>query len=380
MRRPPLLREAHRYPVVSGLGVAAATATVAWWYGWNIEPFVMDARFWPREPWRLVTSTLPHANIFHLAFNLYWLWVFGTLVEEAYGHISTLLILIMFAAGSSAAEFAVLHGGVGLSGVGYGLFGLLWALKRRDARFFDAVDRSTIKLFVFWFFLCIVLTVTKYMPVANFAHGSGAILGALLGLAVAGRSYRLMLRGALAVLVALFVLGAGPGRPYVNLAGGGARDLERKGVIALKKGENQEAAELLRRAAALNPLDASIWYNLGIACQRLEQTEEAAGAFDVACALNPVEPELRTGLCQWKGHQAWQAQAESRWADAVRLYQEALNFDRKNATVWRNLAVCYEQMGRVADAVKAQEHVVQLDRSPQAREELERLRALKPAP
>ena len=93
--------------MVSGLAAAAVTATVAWWYGWNIDPFVMDARFWPREPWRLVTCTLPHANIFHLAFNVYWFWVFGTLVEEVYGHLSTLLILVMFAAGSSAAEFAL---------------------------------------------------------------------------------------------------------------------------------------------------------------------------------------------------------------------------------------------------------------------------------
>ena len=175
--------------------------------------------------------------------------------------------------------------------MGYGLFGLLWALKRRDSRFFDGVDRATIKLFVFWFFLCILLTVTKYMPVANVAHATGAILGALLGFAIAGRSCRLILRGVLVVLVALFVLGAGPGRQYVNLAGGGARDLQRKAYSALKNGENQEALELLFQAVTINPREASIWYNLGLAHQRLGQSEQAAAAFDMACVLNPNEPE-----------------------------------------------------------------------------------------
>jgi len=45
-----------------------------------------------------------------------------------------------FAVGSSAAEFALFQGGIGLSGVGYGLFGLLWVLSWHASDFAGGVD------------------------------------------------------------------------------------------------------------------------------------------------------------------------------------------------------------------------------------------------
>lgn len=119
-----------------------------------------------------------------------WLWIFGTLIEETFGHLKTAVLILLFAVGSSAWEFGLAIGGVGLSGVGYGLFGLIWMLSRYDKRFRDAIDRRTVQLFIGWFFFCIIATVTNIMPVANVAHGTGAILGILTGLAIARPDYR----------------------------------------------------------------------------------------------------------------------------------------------------------------------------------------------
>lgn len=380
MRPPPPLTEAHRYPVVSALGAAALAATIAWWCKRDIQPLVMSARFWPGEPWRLVTSTWPHANVLHLAFNLYWLWVFGTLVEGALGSLKTLGILLLFAAGSSAAEYAFLHGGVGLSGVGYGLFGLLWVLSRKDQRFFGAVDRGTVQVFVVWFFLCLALTALKMMAVANIAHGTGATLGLLLGHALSGRESRRRASLAAAVaLAALSVAAAGPGRPFVNLAGAAAEDLARDGTAALEQGDNERGAALLLKSLALNRQDARTWYNLGVAYSRLGREDEAGQAFESALALNPGEELMRANLARWKGHAAWQAQTAGRWADAARGYEAALSLDRRNAPLWQNLALCYEQLGRLAEAVRAQEQAAQLSRTPETTKELERLRGLLPA-
>jgi len=55
-----------------------------------------------------------------------------------------------------------------------------------------------------------------------------------------------------------------------------------------------------------------------------------------------------------------------------------LRFDEKNAQLWRGLAVCNEKLGRIAEAVQAQEHAVALGQAAEDREELERLRKLKP--
>jgi membrane associated rhomboid family serine protease len=63
----------------------------------------------------------------------------------------------------------------------YGFFGFLWVLQRRDPRFADAMDDRTAGLFVAWFFLCILLTVSQVLRVGNVAHASGAAIGALVG-------------------------------------------------------------------------------------------------------------------------------------------------------------------------------------------------------
>src|SRR5437660_640679 len=219
MRRPPPLQEWVKFPVISVVALLAILAALAWKAGMDISFMFMDSGVWRGQPWRLVTSAFPHVDLIHIAFNLYWLWVFGTLVEGVFGSYRTAAILLLFAAGSAAAQYAVSTGGVGLSGVGYGLFGLLWVLSRKDSRFWDAVDNQTIGLFVVWFFLCIFLTRSHVWNVGNAAHGMGAILGALLGFCIVSEGSMRRLVGAAMCLVILgdFLL-ASFGRSYINFS------------------------------------------------------------------------------------------------------------------------------------------------------------------
>src|SRR5260370_19251062 len=94
---------------------------------------------------------------------------------------------------------------------------MLWILSRFDERFDDVVDGQTIMLFVVWFFVCIVMTITKLMPVANVAHGAGAIVGLLLGatLVLHGIGKKLAV-GTTSIFVALCLFGALVARPYIN--------------------------------------------------------------------------------------------------------------------------------------------------------------------
>src|SRR5216683_2448506 len=140
--------EIPKYPVVVGVGVLAVAVTIAWWAKIDISPLFENAEIRRGQLWRLVTSILPHIDILHLTFNLYWLWVLGTVVERVYGHLRTALVLLLFAVGSSSWDFAFAQGGVGLSGVGYGLFGLLYVLSQHDERFKDSLDKRTVKLFI----------------------------------------------------------------------------------------------------------------------------------------------------------------------------------------------------------------------------------------
>jgi len=262
MRAVPKWTEFHRYPVVAGTALLATGVTLAWWGKADVGPLFENAMVRQGELWRLATSMLPHVGLMHLAFNLYWLWIFGTLVEEIFGHVKTAALILFLGVASGAFEYGFLIGGVGLSGAGYGLFGLLWVLSRRDPRFHDALDSRTAKLFVIWFFFCILLTAGNVMPVANVAHGAGAVMGGLLGLAIEQRDdvlsesgsgllrskRRALLLSATALMLGFGLWAATLGRPMVNLSRYGSYEECQWGYDALEAGHYHQAQRWLAQA------------------------------------------------------------------------------------------------------------------------------------
>ncbi|HWB09128.1 MAG TPA: rhomboid family intramembrane serine protease [Pirellulales bacterium] len=295
-----LLRFAERSPVTVTIELAAIIVTGWWWLGGDVEMLTVDYRVWQGQVWRLVSSVLPHVDILHLVFNLYWLVVFGSRVEEVFGSLLTALFLAMFAVGSQAAEYALVGGGVGLSGVGYGLFGFLWVLGKRDLRFADAITSQIAQLFVLWFFLCLVLTYTGTWHVANVAHASGAGFGVLAGLVMAQPAgyRRLVAAGGLICVLAAVLTIAGFARPYVNLTGAAGQELAFQGYEALQRDDNGAAIEALEAAVRQPNAQADWWHNLGIAYQRESRYPDAERAYRRALELNPADSESRAAL-EW---------------------------------------------------------------------------------
>ena len=293
MRRPPPITEYARYPVVAGVAVLSIAVTVAWWAGMNVAPLLETAMIRRGELWRLLTCIFLHGNVFHLAFNVYWLWVFGTLVEEEFGHWKTAAFILFFAIGSSAMEFAFLVGGIGLSGVGYGLFGMLWMLaKYGEPRFHDAIDPMTVQIFIAWFFVCIVTTYFHYMMVANIAHGAGLVLGVLVGLAIAHEEERAA-AAAGAAFVFLFSLWAATlGRPWINVSSTRGAEEGQWGYTALVENHDEEAAKWFRDATRYQPKEPAYWFDLGIALERLGKRSEAHAAYQKAAQLDPSDSQF----------------------------------------------------------------------------------------
>src|SRR5688572_7324516 len=147
MRRPPPIAEAVRYPGTAALAALAVIASLLYWSGAVDMSPLLETFDTARQPWRLLTTTLLHGDIIHLVFNVYWLWTFGTAIEGRFGTARTLALYAFLGAGSSAAECALFDGGIGLSGIGYGLFGFLFVLAKRDPRLADAIDAGTVRLF-----------------------------------------------------------------------------------------------------------------------------------------------------------------------------------------------------------------------------------------
>ena len=290
MLHAPKWTEIPKYPVITGVAILAGGATLAWWANLDVSFAFESAEIRRGQVWRLLTSILPHVDILHFAFNMYWLWVFGTLIERVYGPAKSAGLILLFALGSNSLDFAFMDGAVGLSGVGYGLFGFLWILSHHDERFREAVDRNTVSVFVGWFFLCIATTVTNIMPVANVAHAAGAIFGVLVGAAIIFSRYRLPALAGISALLLLGIWGATFGRPLVNLSGRAGFEEGQWGYEALLAHRNEEAARWLRDAATLQPRIPQYWFNLGIAYDRLGNRTDAIEAYQRAHELEPNNP------------------------------------------------------------------------------------------
>ncbi len=149
------------------------------------------AWIWRGQLWRPFTSTLMHGGLLHAGFNVYWLLVFGPALERRFNSYRTLGLIVLFGYVSMLPEYVIgsYHREdpimiVGLSGVVYGMFGILWIGRRFKPELEQVCDRQTSQLLLGWFVLCIVLTQLHVMNVANMAHGAGFLFGVLYGLAI----------------------------------------------------------------------------------------------------------------------------------------------------------------------------------------------------
>jgi membrane associated rhomboid family serine protease len=288
MLTPPRLSDFPRYPVIGGTLLLATGVTIAKWSGFDVTPLIATAALRHGQPWRLITDILPHGDVLHLAFNLYWMWVFGAVIEEAFGHLKTAALLLLFAVGASALQYGFLSSGIGLSGVGYGFFGLLWMLSKYDREFQDAIDPRTVQLFLFWFVFCIITTVTNILPVANLAHAGGLILGVLVGIAIGRPEQRALYSALTALAFGLMVWTATSGRPLVNLSGNGGFQEAYYGAKALGENRNQEAVRWFEDAVRYRPRNASFWRYLAVAQERAGNHHAALDAFSKAQQLEPT--------------------------------------------------------------------------------------------
>ena len=99
------------------------------------------------EPWRFVTTAFLHASPMHLAFNMWALWVCGSVLEPVLGRWRFAALYGLSAVGGSTAIFLLSSPAssswftltVGASGAVFGLFAALFVIQRRFGRDTSAI-------------------------------------------------------------------------------------------------------------------------------------------------------------------------------------------------------------------------------------------------
>jgi len=209
--------------------------------------------------WALLTSVFVHLELWHVIFNVYWLYLLGTRLERAIGSWRWLAFVLGAALISSGAELAVSDDtGIGASGVAYGLFGFMWICRDRFPGFRDVLDRRTVALFIVWLGGCIFLTLTKVWEVGNAAHLAGMAFGAGTGAALLFERKRALI---LCALVFLFVASLVP----LFWAPWSFDWTSQRAVRAYEKSDYDAAIKWYQRSLQLGQDKIWCWTNLALA-------------------------------------------------------------------------------------------------------------------
>lgn len=182
-------------------GDPAARATL-----WNMFP-VLKHYLWPVGggfAWRqIASSAFLHADIWHLAFNMLFLWIFGDNIEDRLGHAGYLLFYLGCGALAAMAQavadplsFAPM---IGASGAIAGVMGAYFLLYPQSriltvvflVIFLDIVEIPAVFLLGLWFLLQVGHgALSSGEPgggVAFWAHVGGFAAGAVVGLYLRAR-------------------------------------------------------------------------------------------------------------------------------------------------------------------------------------------------
>lgn len=134
------------------------------------------------EWWRIFTSAFFHLGPIHLAFNMYVLYLYGSIVERMYGPIEYIVIYLLAAAGGSVLTILVdpSQFAAGASGAIFGIIGLLFAVSRRHHAVLGREARTVMA--GIGTYLVFLLLFTFLVPGISWTgHLGGLIVGAILG-------------------------------------------------------------------------------------------------------------------------------------------------------------------------------------------------------
>jgi len=243
--------------------------------------FPTRAIWWNRAIWLYITNVFIHLQLWHLAFNLYWLWQFGTRIMTAIGVRKWGLLFLLSAFVSSGFQLLCSGElGIGASGVVYAFFGFMWVTKNKYPIFQEMITKQNVALFLGWLILCVVTTWLKIWNIGNAAHISGLLFGMLLGFHSLSGKFLNSYVG-LEILFLLFALVPVRWCPLsVDWMNFQAYKEQSHGYL-------DNAVMLYSRAIAKNPKNAWSYYQRGLTFKTKGHKQEAQQDFDAAHRIDP---------------------------------------------------------------------------------------------
>ncbi|GAA4266064.1 rhomboid family intramembrane serine protease [Frondihabitans peucedani] len=127
------------------------------------------------EPWRLITTMFVHGSFFHILFNMWSVYVFGSMLERQLGRVRYLALYFVSGIAGSVAVSLIAPGtaAIGASGAIFGLLGAFFVIER-------SLGGRGVQILVL---VALNLAIGFFVPgIAWQAHVGGVIVGAVIGL------------------------------------------------------------------------------------------------------------------------------------------------------------------------------------------------------
>jgi membrane associated rhomboid family serine protease len=130
--------------------------------------------------WRIITSAFLHADLMHIAFNMFALFQVGSFVEMIYGtpRMAIIYTVAMFGGGLAVVYFAADVPTIGASGAIFGLFGALAVAGLRLGQPGKQILQQSTGIIV-------INLIISFFPGSNISyqdHVGGLIAGTICGL------------------------------------------------------------------------------------------------------------------------------------------------------------------------------------------------------
>lgn len=322
------------------------------------------------EYWRLLTAAFVHANIIHIALNMWCLLYLGRLSERLFGRWQTFAIYALTGVGGSLLSLGWESDrlSVGASGAIFGLAGaILSGVRFGNLSITTGEKRSIFSSVVFF------AAFSFYMGLSgntdNMCHLGGFVTGLIIGLPMAvpssSRRNHLLIQGTTLVLTAAL------------LAVAGNQLVQRHGQIyraeMLQDDRNIGGAiQVLENRIASNPDDEEALLKLGRLYAMNHQADKVVESFERAAKLNPNSGKIQTqlGYAYLVNHQI---------DKGIAALEQAVKTDPGNREALVQLGRAYEHVNQPQKAISAFERALQADPdSAEAQEALKNLRGQSP--
>ena len=177
---------AKRNPAVAILAVASILGAGIASVGGPLMNSLLFGGLQQGEFWRLLTPIFLHFGLAHLAFNVLWLAILGSRIEQLSGSVHLLMVVVVSGVFSNMIQSgwggSAMFGG--MSGVVYALLGYIWVKGRFVPEPALQLPPGVLGFMLIWLLVGMsgVMEVILGVGIANGAHFGGFAIGLLLGL------------------------------------------------------------------------------------------------------------------------------------------------------------------------------------------------------